>query len=158
MFKNNKKLIIAGKKEIWLIGILVLLILMVFAIVITVKLIGKDEDITDTPINDSSEDFIYNNNKEVIEDKVIGNVTFTNIECYFDGYRSFLDYTITNNEKRSIILSDYEIIIKDNKKNIIAILVPGANQELKTGETLDTGNVIDIDLSNIASIELKISE
>ena len=37
-------------------------------------------------------------------------------------------------------------------------MVPGTNQELKPSEKLETGNVIDIDLSNASSIELELNK
>ena len=108
--------------------------------------------------NSQNENIIYTDNKDIISDKNIGDVTFTNIECSFDGFNSLLTYTITNNSKNNIILGNYELIVKDKDDNILAIMVPGDTKELKPTETIDIENVINIDLTKASKLELNLSK
>lgn len=143
------------KKEkmpiIWGVGIFLCILLFLISLFIGIKSFNKDEN---TNINNNNDDIIYNENEDVIGDKKLGNVSFTNIECSFDGFNSLLTYTITNNGKDSIILSDYELIVKDKDNNILAIMVPGDTSELKSKESLDIGNAIDINLTKASKLEL----
>jgi hypothetical protein len=56
------------------------------------------------------------------------------------------------------LLDDYEIVVKDSTGEVLAIMVPGVSGELKPGDDVDTGNSIDIDLSDVSDIELRLSE
>ena len=136
-------------KSKWLVGILILVILVLGGIFIIANIyVNNGKEALDDTTNDINDKFFGN--------KAIGDVTLSNIKCSFDGNVSLLEYTITNNGNKSVILGDYEIIVKDADKNVIAILVSGADYELKPGEEFDTGNVIDLDLSKVNSIELGI--
>lgn len=142
--------------------VLILLIIILVAVLIMGKAFtNSKEELSETPNNGENtnntvdENAIYNTNEDVIGDKILGDITFTNIECSFDGNRSLLEYTIINNGNKAVKLGNYELVVKDEEKNIIAILVPSANYELKPGEEYNTGNAIDINLSKVHSIELR---
>lgn len=147
MSKNKK---IEKSTIIWSCGIILCLIIFATAFFIGSKETSRDK----TPTTTKDETVIYNDNKDVIGDKEIENVSFTNIECSFDGFNSLLTYTITNNGKNSIILGDYELIVKDKDSKILAIMVPGDTSELKPKESFDIGNAIDIDLTKAFKLEL----
>lgn len=155
-----KKIEAKSSKLKVLIFILVLLFIFLGVMVgiIVYNGIDNNSDNTSNIDKDGDGDVIYNTNEEVIGDKEINEVSFTNIECSFDGNQSLFKYTITNHGDKSIILDDYELVVKDQNKEVIAILVPGIDNEIKPGESYDTGNVIDMDLSNATSIELQLSE
>lgn len=100
---------------------------------------------------------IYNTNEKVIEDKNINNITFSDIECVFDGNNSLLSYTITNNTQNPVTLGEYEIIVKDKKGTVLANLAPRLDLELKPGEAFNTGTSVNIDLSAAYEIELSLA-
>lgn len=138
---NNKKSIIIGAFSI------LLLLIIIIIVIITINSNNNNNPTTNDPA--------YNNNKDVISDKNINGVTFSNIKCSWDGFPSLLEYTVTNNSNQTIILANYEIIIKDKQNKIMAITVPGSNQELKIGESLNLDNILTVDLSEATKIELK---
>lgn len=142
---------------IWSIGIVLCLLMFIISMF---NVFNKDDKPNNNKNkeNNRDENIIYNDNKDVVSDKKVENVEFTNIECSFDGFRSLLTYTITNNGKDSISLDDYEIIVKDKNDNILAIMVPGDTSELKPKESLDIGNAIDIDLTKASKLELRLSK
>jgi len=144
--KEKKKIIIAG-------GILLLLVI----IAILLVFLNKDKKI---PIDEirTPDEIQYNNNEQVIGDKEINNITFTNIECSYDGNNSLLTYTITNKTKETINLGEYEITIKDKDGNILAILAPNLDQDIAPNASYDTGNSINIDLTKAYSIELNLNQ
>lgn len=141
---------------IWSICIFICVILFLISLFMGINFFNKEPN--NKIDNNRDENVIYNDNKDVIGDKEIKDVTFTNIECSFDGFSSLLSYTITNNSKKSIILKDYELIIKDKDDNILAIMVPGDNSELKPKESIDIGNAIDINLTKASKLELRLSK
>lgn len=97
---------------------------------------------------------IYNTNDKVVEDKNINDITFTNIECSFDGSNSLLSYTITNKTQEPVTLGEYEIVVKDKDGIVLANLVPQLDIELKPGESFDTGVSVNINLKDAYEIEL----
>ena len=155
--KDSKK---QNRKSNLLVIILVILIILFITIIVIGKIftnnkLDTNENKTTGTVDKVNEDIIYNNNDKVVEDKTIGDITFTNIKCSFDGNYSLLEYTVTNNGQNSIKLGEYEFIVKDKQNNIIAILASSVDYELKSGESYQTGNAIDSDLSNAYAIELQ---
>ena len=98
----------------------------------------------------------YNTNEGIVKDKEINGILFTNIECAYDGNISLITYTIKNNTKETINLKEYEVNIKDKEGKLLAIMSPNLDKEIAPGESFDTGNSIDIDLSNAYSMELNL--
>lgn len=150
------------KKEkmpiIWSVSVLFCILLFLISLFIGIKSFNKEKEPNNKIDNNQTENIIYNDNKDVTSDKEIDNVIFTNIECSFDGFSSLLTYTITNNNKKSIVLEDYELIIKDKDDNILAIMVPGDTSKLKSKESIDIENAIDIDLTKAFKLELRLSK
>ncbi|MBQ8681749.1 MAG: hypothetical protein IJ509_02435 [Bacilli bacterium] len=151
--KDNKK------RKIILIGLIILIIGSIVGIGISMmnKPIEDEKKIDDEQISNIDKNLIYNTNEDVVSDKVVGDISITNIECYFDGNISLLDYTITNNGKENIKLNEYELIVKDSDGNILAIMAPTIDYELKPDEAYDTGSAIDIDLSDVSTIEVNLN-
>lgn len=139
------------KKTILISTILVCFIL---GIIFINLFLFKEIELTEETKTTSSPETIYNNNEKVVEDKTIKNITFTNIECSFDGNNSLLSYTIANKSQETVTLGEYEIIVKDKKETILANLAPRLDIELKPEESFDTGISSSIDLSSAYEIEL----
>ena len=150
--KNEKK------TNKWVKIIFLCLIIFIIGGTVIVSFSNKDNQLKETKDEKATDNNLkYNTNENIIEDKVINDISFKNIECSFDGNNSLLEYTITNHSDKEINLGEYEIIIKDKKDNILAILAPVIDYVLKPNESYDTGNAIDIDLSEAASLELNLS-
>ena len=138
------------KKTLLIITISICLVLVIILIIVMVN--------QNKPLEENRNNLIpgttYNNNDKVVEDKNINNITFTNIECSYDGNNSLLSYTITNKTQAPVTLGEYEIIVKDKDGEILTNLVPQLDMELKPGESFDTGVSVNIDLSDAYEIEL----
>lgn len=139
------------KKTILISAISIFLIL---GIILIVVFIQKQEKAPEEDNKNLTPEIIYNNNDKVVEDKNINNITFTNIECSYDGNNSLLSYTVTNKTQAPVTLGEYEIIVKDKDDKILANLVPQLDVELKPEESFDTGVSVGIDLSKAYAIEL----
>lgn len=139
------------KKFVLLMAVICCVLGIVTVFVFNLKVVN---DIVETPPQPES---VYNTNEKVIEDKNINNITFTDIECVFDGNNSLLSYTITNNTQKSVVLGEYEIIVKDKKGTILANLAPRLELELKPGESFSTGTSVNIDLTSAYEIELSLT-
>lgn len=138
--KNNSKKIIS----ILILG----LILIITVSIITIKSNNNNE-----PIENKDNKIIENK----IEDKLIDNILFSNIDYSFDGNISLLTYKITNQSSKTINLEEYEIIIKDKDNNILAIISPSILESIKPNETIETENAIDIDLKDMKTLELNLT-
>lgn len=138
-----------------IIGVVVFVILIV--IVIVLIYFKKNEqnggDDEKKPTTNQGE-VQYNTNQKVVEDKNINNIVFTDIKCSYDGYNSILEYTITNRTSEVVNLGEYEIVVKDKDGVVIANLSPILDVDIAPGESQETGNAINMDLSNAYEIEL----
>ena len=137
--KNNSKKIIS----ILILGLI---------LIITVSIIIIKSNNNNEPIENKDNKIIENK----IEDKLIDNVLFSDIDYSFDGNISLLTYKITNNTTKNIYLEEYEIIIKDKNNNILAIISPNTLKEIRPNETIETENAIDIDLKEMYKLEIKL--
>ena len=142
------------KKKKIIIGSIILCLLLAVTIGLTI-LKNTYPKTKPTKNKEENEEIQYNTNSGVTAEKTINNLLFSDIEFSFDGTTSLLTYKITNKSKENISLENYEIIIKDKSDNIIAIVVPSATEEIEPNETIETGNTIDIDLSEAYTLDLK---
>ncbi len=149
---GSKKKMSKQKKSKWFLIIFSLLI--VFVVGITVFMVffsdKKNETLTD--------DGYSNTNKKFVEDKDVDGILFTNIKCSYDGNNSLITYTIVNHTKEVVNIVDYDVMIRDKNGNILAVISPNLDYDLKPEESYDTGNAIDIDVSNAYSMELLLDE
>ena len=139
-----------SKKTIVGMLILILLIVIIIGIVIIKNSVQKESNMN----NDNNYKTNYNINEGIVENKIVNDILFSNIECSFDGNRSLFTYKITNNSKETGVLNDYEIIVKDKDDNILANMVISVTEELEPNESIETGNSIDIDLRGAKKLEL----
>ena len=138
---------------------IVFVIFVIIIVIITALFLkNKSNDNNEYKKSKVKEGIRYNTNKKVVEDKVVDNIKFTNIECTFDGNNSLLSYTITNIGNEKVNLGEYEIIVKDKNGNVLANLGPSLNFDLEPNQPYDTGNSINIDISEAYSIEIQLSE
>ena len=135
----------------------------IIAVIIIIILLGLIIWITFIKVNTSNNEpkkeepkIKYNTNENVVKDKEVNGILFTNIKCSFDGEYSIINYTIVNNTKETINLKEYEVIIKDKDGTIIAIISPNLDENIEPGKTRDTGNAINIDLTKAYSMELNL--
>ena len=135
----------------------IIIILSIIAIILIIIGINKFNNNSNTNKTNTKNKIEYNTNKNFTEDKNIDNISFTNIKCSYDGKNSLLEYTITNNKDTSIILNEYELIIKDKDNNILAIIAPVLEQEILPNTSYEASDAIDIDLTKANTLELKLN-
>ena len=145
--KNNKKM-----SPIVIITLVLLVAVLIFGIV-SMKPGSKGTNNTN-----KEEEVKYNTNENVVKDKEINGILFTDIQCSYDGENSILTYKIVNNTTEVINLKEYEVIVKDKDGATLAMIEPNLDQEIKPGESFDTGNAINIDLSSAYSMELNLNK
>ena len=98
----------------------------------------------------------YNTNKKFLEDRKIESLTFSDIECSYDGSDSGLTYTIINHSDTTVHLSEYEIVIKDEKGNVLATINPNYDYDLPAGEKFKTTNSVSVDLTKAVSLDINL--
>jgi len=129
--------------------IITLIIIVIIAIITSIILIN---------INDKKEHPKLKEEIPILKEQNINNIIFTNISCNYDGTTSILEYTIINKTKENINLGEYEIIVKDKNKEVLAIITSILNQDIKPNEEINTGTSINIDLTKANYLELVIKE
>lgn len=134
------------KKKLIIMGVILLIIFIVAVIFI----FGDDSNKNNTTNNDIKEVV----NKKNIEEKNINGIVFTNITSEYNGSISLLEYTIINKTNEVVNLGEYEIIIKNESGHVIANMVGFLDQDIQPNEEVQTGNTININLNDAASIEL----
>ncbi len=155
--KNKKWGEYMKKKKKLLLIILGIVLLIGGASILLVHSLSQEKEPVQSPSPENPE-VKQNMNSSFTEDKIINNITFTNINCTYDGVNSLLEYTITNQTNESVRLGAYEIVIRNKDKQILANLSPSLEQELAPGESVDTGNAVNIDLTGAYSMELILAE
>ena len=85
-------------------------------------------------------DVVYNKNKSFKETQTIKNVTFSNIECSFDGKNSLVKYTLSNRTKKKIHIDKYEALIKDKNKVLLSRIFIDCNNRNPAGPAAGVGD------------------
>lgn len=147
-----------GKKTI-LIIILVAAILSIIGIILTVILYSpKPINQNDSPNKENgivnTEEGKQNVRQEIIQSKEIDGITFTNINCYYDGKNTNISYTITNTTDNLIKIDKYKIEVYDDTNKKIKTLNPYLGRELTPGEEYNELISTSFDLSSAYSIEI----
>lgn len=137
-------------KKNFLIGIIVLLILCIIIISLIffknykTEILKNKEEVNSQELNET-----------IIKDQNVDGIIFKDIHYAFDNYNSIIEYTILNNTDKTVILSEYEFVIKNEIGNILAVLAPDLGVTLAPLEEYRTGSAINLDLRNGFSIEVK---
>ena len=98
----------------------------------------------------------YNKNKSFLKDQKIENLSFNDITCEFNGSDSNLSYTIINVSKEKIHLNEYEILIKDDKDEVLAKINPNYDTDLEPGAKFNTTNSVSVDLTKATSLSINL--
>lgn len=146
--KNEKE----NKNLILIIAIVCAIIVFIIGIYFIVSKLNIQNQEKSSKTNEQK--IKYNKNENVIKDKNIGGILFTNIECSFDGNMSLISYTIVNHTSETINLKEYEVMVKDKTGNVITTIAPNLDIDIEPEKSFDTGNAVDIDLSEAYSMEL----
>ena len=108
----------------------------------------------------SQHKIIYNQNENFLKEQEKNEIVFKNINCYYDGKDSQISYTILNKSNETIKLENYEIVIKDEKENILTNIFIGISTNIELApneEKIVKNKVLGRDLSNAHTLELKTS-
>ena len=146
------------------IGLIIIIVLILFILGIGVyfainKLVpNKDNNqanqSTQEPENTEE---IYNYRQDVIADKEVDGITFTNIDCYWDGENTIISYTITNTTNESINIGKYKIEAYDDTGTLIYNLSPYLDKKLEPNEEYEELISTADNLSKVYSIKISLN-
>ena len=101
---------------------------------------------------------IENDEPGIIEDKTIGDIKFSNIECFTENKSTTVKYTITNNGDETVTLEEYELVFKDKDKKVIGTIYAGTSTEIDAEESLNIETTSAVNIEEATSMELKLVE
>ena len=128
--------------------------LIIFTIV---RIINKNKS-EDVPKKNDYGDINVNTNTGVIEDKKLGDLTFTNTSMIEKDGVTTLETTITNNSKESKYVGSFTIYVKDRSDEVITELIGYVGSELAPSEKIIITSSITDDITSAYSIEYKENE
>lgn len=105
--------------------------------------------------NADNTDNMINNNENVIADKVIGEISFTNTSLVYDSSTglSTLTTTITNNSENDIEINSFNIYLRNEDGTTYKELKGFVGKNLKPMENILTTSSTTGDMTNIYSVE-----
>lgn len=130
---KEKKLIIA-----------LIIVVILAGSLIVVKLLTKEEKI------------IINDKEGVVSNKEVSNISFSNIEYYYDGTITTVFMNITNNNEQTVVLGDFIANIYDKDGNFIEKFEPTTAYELKQDETMELEFNCPKDLSSAYKMDIEL--
>ena len=136
----------------------VLLVILIISTICTIGIISLIFTKKETPNFKESVNNIelkYNQNESFTKEQIIGDLSFTNITCSYNGTTSYLSYTITNLTDKPYQLNEYNILILDQEGNTISTFDLNYNIELAPNEEFYTNHTINSNL--IEAYSMKIS-
>ena len=151
MEKEKKKN--GGLNNTLIIIILAIILLVAAGIGIFTSMNGSKKN---NKTKEDKQEVQYNTNEDVVKDKEVNGILFTNIKCSYDGNMSLITYTIVNHTGETINLKEYEVMVRDKDGNLLAVIAPNLDEDIAPEASVDAGNAINIDLSNAFSMELNL--
>lgn len=128
--------------------------LLIFTIV---RIINRNKT-EDVPKKNDYGDINVNTNTGVIEDKKLGDLTFTNTSMIEQDGVTTLETTITNNSKESKYVGSFTIYVKDRSDEVITELVGYVGSELAPSEQRIITSSITDNITSAYKIEYKENE
>ena len=127
-------------------------------LIFTVARIINKSKTEDVPKKNDYGDINVNTNTGVIEDKKLGDLTFTNTSMVEKDGVTTLETTIVNNSKETKYVGSFTIYVKDRSDEVITELVGYVGSELAPSEQRVISSSITGDITNAYSIEYKENE
>lgn len=134
------------KKKKLILSFIIVIILILIGLVIAMKLLYKNDN----------KNIVKNTEKEVISDKIVSNILFSDIEYYYDGTNTTVFMNVTNNNAKTVVLGDFIAIIYDKNDNLIEKFEPTTKYELKKNETMELEFYYPKDLTNANKMEIEL--
>ena len=106
--------------------------------------------------NNDSNKIIENTNEGVIKSRVVDNVLFDDIKYTYDGEKTLVELSITNNNDKSIKIGVFTAKVYDKNNELINTFVPVCDSEIKQGEKKELKFSIKSDLSNAYTMEIEL--
>ncbi|MBR3161882.1 MAG: hypothetical protein IKF19_04045 [Bacilli bacterium] len=108
--------------------------------------------------SDNIKKIIYNKNKSFNKEQTIKGITFSDIECSYDGKDSLISYTISNQTDEDINLKNYKILVKDKKGMVITNIFIDFDKTMKPKQKKRNRSlVVEVDLSKAHSMDLQLN-
>jgi len=143
-----------SKKEKILLIILLIIITLFISVIILYNLLKNNYD-----DSENNNNIIKNTNQNVISDKEISKVLFSNIKYTYDGEVTTLFMDITNKNEKTIIISHFIIKAYDENNDLIGEFHPVCKSKINPNEQLSQFEVfIKNNLIHAYSIEFELPE
>jgi len=97
-----------------------------------------------------------NTNQGVVEDKVLGEFTFSNTSMIYENGSTTLETTVTNTSAQTSYLKEFNIYAKDAEGNVLVTLVGFVGDNIPAGESKVITSGVSMDLTNAASISYEV--
>ena len=97
-----------------------------------------------------------NTNPGVVEDKELGEFTFTNTSMIYENNETTLEVTVTNTSTTTAYLHEFNIYAKDAEGNTLTTLKGFVGDNIPAGESKIITASASIDLTNAASISYEV--
>jgi len=104
-----------------------------------------------------NDETIVDGNENVLEEKVVDGITFTNILFTRESEQSVYVTQVTNNTDKVVTMSTFNIILKDKDGNTVYTLSGYVGGDIQVSQAKVISNTIDMDLSNVTSAEYVIN-
>lgn len=151
-------IVLKNRKKILLMILIILIIL--FLLVIGLKFFWNNEsNNVDGNINDGKDEVIEITKEEVVKDREISGILFSDISYIYDGKETIITLDITNNNLENINYLEYEFKIYDKTNNLISEVSGVYNKEIISGKKLNDLTLgTDRDLSEAYLMEISINK
>lgn len=126
---------------------------LIIGLVIVVILVGL---ITGIKLLSKGEKIVINDKEDVVSNKEVSNISFTNIEYYYDGTTTTVFMNITNNNEQTVVLGDFIANIYDKNGKFIEKFEPTTAYELKQDETMELEFNCPKDLSSAYKMDIEL--
>lgn len=127
---------------------LIATILVVIGIV-TIVVVNKEDD-SNIPLDDKYSLDV------TINDQVVDNIRFSNIDVQYNGEYTSIILNITNDNDQKILINDYIVELFDQNGNKLGELNPNYNLEIEPYQMVSSTFGTLNDYSNVASLQIKL--
>lgn len=117
--------------------------------IVTIVVVNKEDD-SNIPLDDKYSLDV------TINDQVVDNIRFSNINVQYDGEYTSIILNITNDNEQKILINDYIVELFDQNGNKLGELTPNYNLEIGSSEMIRTSFGIFDDYSNLTSLKIKL--
>jgi len=151
--------IVLKNRDKFLMILLIFLIVMFLLIILLKKFVNYNEKEENNVINEEKNEIIEVSNEEVIKDREVSGILFSDIRYIYNGKETIITMDITNKNLETIEILKFEFIVYDKNNNLLGNFSGFYNKKIVNNEKLNNLLVgTDRDLSDVYSMDIFISK